>query len=138
VQLPGNTAAETYLDKTAVLHIAREHSCDAIHPGYGFLAESSAFSHACEAAGIVFVGPSGAQIELMGEKRQAQDAFSAVGFPVLGRISIDEPESIGPEFFPIMIKASAGGGGIGMTLVRRPEDLAKAIVRVQSTGARYF
>jgi acetyl-CoA carboxylase biotin carboxylase subunit len=138
VHLPGSTPAETYLDRERVLEAARSTGCQAVHPGYGFLAEHAGFARRCEESGLVFIGPSSHHIELMGEKRQARDAFERMGFPVLPHFAVEDGHLPEAAHYPIILKASAGGGGIGMTLVHEERELERAIKRVRSAGARYF
>ena len=137
VRLPGVLPAETYLDADAVIDAALRTGADAVHPGYGFLSENASFAEACGSAGLVFVGPPAAAIEQMGDKLRAKEMMAAAGVPVLPGTTaaantlaaIDEAlASVG---YPAIVKASAGGGGRGMRIVERPDDLEKAL-----TGAR--
>jgi len=115
-------AKKSYLNVEAILKAAAETGCDSIHPGYGFLAENAGFSDAVTAAGMVFVGPSGDAIRLMGDKVAARSAAAAAGVPVVpgstGRVAgIEEARHILTETgFPVMIKAAAGGGGRGIRI----------------------
>ena len=115
-------AKKSYLNVEAILKAAADTGCDAVHPGYGFLAENAAFSDAVTAAGMVFVGPSGDAIRLMGDKVAARSAAAAAGVPVVpgstGRVAgIEEARHILTETgFPVMIKAAAGGGGRGIRI----------------------
>ncbi|WP_311201188.1 biotin carboxylase N-terminal domain-containing protein, partial [Pseudomonas protegens] len=120
---------QSYLNSEAILDAARRSGADAIHPGYGFLSENPEFAAACAAAGITFIGPSAAAIELMGSKRRSKIAMLEAGVPCIqgyqGEEQDDatlqrEAQRIG---YPLMIKASAGGGGRGMRLVQQHEDL---------------
>ena len=140
-----------YLDIGAVIGAAVGTGADAVHPGYGFLSENPAFAQACEEAGIVFVGPSAETIRLAGNKREARRRLAEYGVPVLPGTGIDlEPapakaggdsdlasqaESIG---YPLMVKASEGGGGIGMNLVSEPKQLERAVRRTRSSSRRAF
>ncbi len=126
-------ARESYLNIPRIIEAARQTGAQAIHPGYGFLAENAAFARACEEAGIVFVGPPVAAIEAMGDKIRAKQTVSAAGVPVVpGRTEagmtdadlIDAADEIG---FPVLIKPSAGGGGKGMRTVVNAADLPGAI-----------
>jgi acetyl-CoA carboxylase biotin carboxylase subunit len=134
---------ESYLRIDRILEVARKAGAEAIHPGYGFLAENAAFARACEEQGVAFIGPRSGSIALMGEKTSARREAVAAGIPVVpGSLEplADEPalareaERIG---FPLMLKAAAGGGGKGMRLVLRPEDLlsAAAQARREAKGA---
>ncbi len=137
VDIGAAPARESYLNVTAVLDAARTTHADAIHPGYGFLSENAAFAEACEAAGIIFVGPPAAAIRAMGLKHEAKAIVSAAGVPVMPGYMGDEqaPARLAKEAehigFPLLVKAVAGGGGKGMRVVRVAAELAEAI-----TGAR--
>ncbi len=129
VCIGGPRAAESYLNIANILAAAAETSADAIHPGYGFLAESAEFARAVEAAGMAFVGPSGDTIERMGDKVSARAAARAAGVPVVpgsvGRIegaeqALGEAAHIG---YPVMIKAAAGGGGRGIRIAANEAEL---------------
>ncbi len=133
VRLPGSTPAETYLNQEAILSAARSAGADAIHPGYGFLAENASFATAVEEAGLVFVGPPASAIGLMGDKLQSKQLMDDVGVPTLPSETVDEndpaawqaaAERIG---YPVLVKASAGGGGKGMRIVAGPAGLSEAI-----------
>jgi 3-methylcrotonyl-CoA carboxylase alpha subunit len=137
--------ADSYLKVEAILAAARQTGADAIHPGYGFLAENAAFAAAVEDAGLVFVGPTAAQIAMMGDKARARDAAAAAGVPVLpasARLApggLEGLEAAGEAVgYPLLVKAVAGGGGIGMRLVARPEDLRAAVESLQSMAQRAF
>lgn len=125
-------ASESYLNEDAILTAALKMECDAIHPGYGFLSENAHFAKKCEKNGITFIGPSGEIIEKMGDKQTARQMMIRCGVPVVpgSQGLIDtledakaEAERIG---YPVLIKASAGGGGKGMRKVFAPEELANA------------
>ena len=120
VRLPGG-----YLDGEAVVAAAVEAGADAVHPGYGFLAENAGFARAVTAAGLVWVGPSPEAIETMGDKLAAKAAAEAAGVPTLP--SSEDPGDPSDVGFPLMVKAAAGGGGKGMRLVSDPADLAEAV-----------
>src|SRR6266849_262152 len=113
-------SAESYLRIDRILDAARRHGAEAIHPGYGFLSENADFAAACEAAGIVFIGPSSESIRRMGSKTAARALAKGAGVPVVpgterGAASLAEAMSIAAECgYPIMLKAVAGGGGMGM------------------------
>ena len=135
VQLEGAGAA-AYLDIEQIVGVARDHGCRAIHPGYGFLAENAEFAQACEAAGIVFVGPSARVLRLFGDKLKARDLAAANGLPVLPASAVidgaDQAEAFYEALQPngtMILKAVAGGGGLGMRVIHRKEDIAVALVR---------
>jgi acetyl-CoA carboxylase biotin carboxylase subunit len=135
---------ESYLHIDRVLEAARGAGADAIHPGYGFLAENAAFARGCEDAGIVFIGPRSETIDLMGEKTSARRVAVDAGVPVvpgtldpvadLAQIE-DEAERLG---FPVMLKAAAGGGGKGIRLVLSRADLKNALARSRSEAESAF
>jgi propionyl-CoA carboxylase alpha chain len=137
VALGGSTAAESYLDIGKVLDAARRSGADAVHPGYGFLAENAEFAAACADAGLVFVGPSPESIAAMGRKDRAKEIARKAGVSVLpdAVVTGDAPEqwraAVAEIGYPLLVKATAGGGGKGMRLVTGPDGLADAI-----TGAR--
>jgi acetyl/propionyl-CoA carboxylase alpha subunit len=131
VRLPGSASAETYLVTDAILAAAAASGADAIHPGYGFLSENPAFARAVTAAGLVWVGPTPQSIEAMALKVEAKRIAAAAGVPLVPGAELDAGsdaqavcDAVG---YPLLIKASAGGGGKGMKVVTRPEDLAEAL-----------
>ncbi|MFP4623513.1 MAG: acetyl-CoA carboxylase biotin carboxylase subunit [Gemmatimonadota bacterium] len=125
-------AAESYLRIDRLVTVAREHGCDAVHPGYGFLAERAPFARAVEDAGLVFIGPPADAIEAMGDKTRARQAMMDAGVPVVpgtAEALADgaEAERVAAEVgYPVMLKAAAGGGGKGMRVVSDPADLVAA------------
>ncbi|WP_425357992.1 biotin carboxylase N-terminal domain-containing protein, partial [Pseudomonas asplenii] len=136
--------SESYLNSQALLDAAHRCGADAIHPGYGFLSENADFARACQQAGIVFIGPDAAAIELMGSKRQSKIAMLAAGVPCIDGYQgaaqdeatlTREAQRIG---YPLMIKASAGGGGRGMRLVHGPEQLAEQLRTARSEALHAF
>ncbi|MCG8474418.1 MAG: ATP-grasp domain-containing protein [Cytophagales bacterium] len=133
VALKGNTPAETYLDGGRILEIAGQMKVQAIHPGYGFLSENEGFAKACREKGFIFIGPSAEAIRLMGDKQTAKRLMREAGVPVVpGYEGEDQSEERFAEEaertgFPVLLKASAGGGGKGMRIVRKPEDLPEAL-----------
>ncbi len=144
VAIGGAPAAESYLSIERLIDAARASGAQAIHPGYGFLAENADFARAVNEAGLVFVGPGADAIELMGRKREAKQRMIAAGVPcVPGYEGADQSDDtlmaegvrIG---FPIMVKASAGGGGRGMRLVEREAELAAAIESARSEAKNAF
>ncbi|MGE3691063.1 MAG: carboxyl transferase domain-containing protein [Novosphingobium sp.] len=142
--LPGSGPA-AYLDIEQVVAAARAHGCDAIHPGYGFLSENGAFARSCSDAGLVFVGPRAELIDLFGDKVQSRALAAKCGVPMPegtpGPASLDDLEALlnaqGADG-AIMIKAVAGGGGRGIRLVERAEDLQPALERCRSEAMRAF
>jgi acetyl/propionyl-CoA carboxylase alpha subunit len=144
VPLGGQTAAESYLRIDAVLEAARRTQADAVHPGYGFLAESAEFADACRAAGLVFIGPSAETITAMGSKIESKRLMVEAGVPVVPSAVIDgisdgEVAAAADELgWPLLVKASAGGGGKGMRLVGRQEDLGAAIEAARREAGASF
>ena len=128
--------ADGYLDGEAIIAAALATGADAIHPGYGFLAENAGFAAAVEAAGLVWVGPTPDVISSMGDKLAAKEAAVAAGVPTLP--SSDDPTADDEVGYPILVKAAAGGGGKGMHLVERPEDLAEAVATAQREATSSF
>ena len=112
---------ESYLEAGALVNGARSSGADAVHPGYGFLAEDPAFARGIEAAGLVWVGPPPGVVAAAGDKLEAKRVAAEAGVPV---VPTGEPDELG---FPLLIKAAAGGGGRGMRAVNRPEDLDGAV-----------
>ncbi len=135
---------DSYLRVDRILEVARRAGADAIHPGYGFLAENAAFARACEQQGIAFVGPRSDTIALMGEKTSARRVAVEAGVPVVpGSLEpITEPEAIRSEArrigFPVMLKAAAGGGGKGLRHVAREDELDAALQRARSEAKSAF
>jgi len=136
--------ATSYLDAPAIIELARRCGADAIHPGYGFLSESPAFAELCEEAGITFIGPKREIAELMADKWAAREKLSSLSIPVLPghlieenvlELKASEVESVG---FPMIVKASGGGGGIGMQEVFEPSQLSRAVRRASSSASRAF
>ncbi len=126
-------ATESYLNIEKIIQVAKKTGCQAIHPGYGFLAESHEFARVCEDQGIVFIGPPSDSIRLMGFKTQARKVMKDSGIPVIpGSLEpvgdIGEAKKIAEEIgYPVMLKASAGGGGKGMRIVRSPEEMEQSL-----------
>jgi acetyl-CoA carboxylase, biotin carboxylase subunit len=135
---------ESYLHIDRILDAAKKTGADAIHPGYGFLAENAGFARACADAGITFIGPSPDSIDAMGTKTASRQRMQAAGVPVVPGLtepvkSFDEIASFARKTgLPIMIKASAGGGGKGLRFVDREQDLRSAFDRVKSEGESFF
>ncbi|HCW89469.1 MAG TPA: 3-methylcrotonyl-CoA carboxylase, partial [Marinobacter sp.] len=136
--------AESYLNVEAILDAARRTGADCVHPGYGFLSENAGFARACKDAGLVFVGPPESAIELMGSKRRSKIAMQEAGVPVVpgfeGDNATDEEliEAAANIGYPLMLKASAGGGGRGMRLVESESELADNIKRARSEARQAF
>ena len=137
-------ARDSYLDQAAILAAAERTGADCIHPGYGFLSENADFANACERAGLTFVGPPTGAIDLMGSKRRAKIAMQAAGVPVVPGFEDDHPDdatliaAAADIGFPIMVKASAGGGGRGMRLVQEASELADNLQRARSEARSAF
>jgi acetyl/propionyl-CoA carboxylase alpha subunit len=142
VALHGQTSAETYLDQGQVLAAARAAGADAVHPGYGFLSENAAFARACVAAGLTWVGPAPEAIERMGIKHTAKGLARAAGVPTLPGALLapgtDLEAAAADVGFPLLVKASAGGGGTGMRRVDDPAELADAVASARAEAARSF
>ncbi len=144
VALGGDTSAESYLVVEKLLSAARETGAGAVHPGYGFLAENAAFARAVEEAGLVWIGPPPAAIELMGSKTRARQAMQAAGVPIIPGTTdpVGSPEEVvalGEEIgYPLLIKAAAGGGGKGMKTVYSAGEAAQAFESAQREGRSYF
>jgi propionyl-CoA carboxylase alpha chain len=135
VRLPGSTPAETYLRGDLVIEAALKSGADAIHPGYGFLSENAAFAQQVIDAGLTWVGPAPDSIERMGSKIESKKLMEAAGVPVLGEFT---PETAAAEDLPVLVKASAGGGGRGMRIVRELDKLAGEIEKAQAEAASAF
>ncbi|MBO7935608.1 5-oxoprolinase/urea amidolyase family protein [Streptomyces antibioticus] len=143
VRLGPAPAKESYLDADLVLKAAKDTGAGAIHPGYGFLSEDAVFARRCADAGIVFVGPTPEQLELFGAKHTARAAAEAAGVPLAPgtgllpslTAALAEAETIG---YPVMLKATGGGGGIGMSACRSAAELTDAWERVQRVAAASF
>ncbi|MEU1178444.1 5-oxoprolinase/urea amidolyase family protein [Streptomyces sp. NPDC005820] len=143
VRLGPAPAKESYLDADLVLKAAKDTGAGAIHPGYGFLSEDAAFARRCADAGIVFVGPTPEQLELFGAKHTARAAAQAAGVPLAPGTGLlpDLPEALARAEavgYPVMLKATGGGGGIGMSACRSPGELTDAWERVQRVAAASF
>jgi 3-methylcrotonyl-CoA carboxylase alpha subunit len=136
-------ARQSYLDIDAIIAAARDSGAEAVHPGYGFLSENAAFAEACVAAGLVFIGPPAAAIRAMGSKAAAKALMEAHGIPVVPGYHGDDqsPERLAEEAvgigFPVLIKASAGGGGRGMRIVTSATEFTRALdgARREAAGA---
>lgn len=137
-------AKKSYLNVEALMKAANDTGCDSVHPGYGFLAENAAFSDAVTAAGLVFVGPSGDAIRLMGDKVSARSAAAAADVPVVpgseGRVEgIEAARAVLAETgFPVMIKAAAGGGGRGIRIVNSLAEFEQAFPQAEAEALAAF
>jgi acetyl-CoA carboxylase, biotin carboxylase subunit len=142
--LGASPSSESYLRIDKILEAAKRHGADAIHPGYGFLSENTAFAEACAAAGVVFIGPPAEAIRKMGSKTEARKVAIAAGAPVVPGTQqalreIDEARREADRLgYPVLLKAAAGGGGKGMRRVDRPEDLESALRDARSEALRAF
>ena len=137
-------AAESYLDQQRLLETAARAGAEAVHPGYGFLAENPRFARACEAAGLVWIGPPAEAIEVMGSKTAAREAMKAAGVPIVPGTtapvdSVEDVLRLGAEIgWPIAIKAAAGGGGKGLRVVAGPDEAERAFESARREGEAYF
>jgi len=142
--LGGGRPAESYLDAALIVEAARRAGAEAIHPGYGFLAENANFARLAEAAGFAWIGPSPDAIEAMGSKIAARERMRAAGVPIVPGTtepleSARQLVRLGGELgWPLAIKASAGGGGKGLKVVRGPEDAERAFESARREGEAYF
>ncbi|WP_027414480.1 acetyl-CoA carboxylase biotin carboxylase subunit [Aneurinibacillus terranovensis] len=136
--------SQSYLNIDAIIKAAKEHKADAIHPGYGLLSENAGFARRCQEEGIIFIGPDAAVMEEMGDKIRARKKMTDAGVPVVpgynGNIpTVEDACKIAGEIgYPVMLKASAGGGGIGMQICYTDEDIAKAFLSAKSRAKAYF
>ncbi|MGF1616728.1 MAG: acetyl/propionyl/methylcrotonyl-CoA carboxylase subunit alpha [Acidimicrobiia bacterium] len=144
VRLPGHTPAETYLDQKAIVEAAISSEADAVHPGYGFLSENAAFARAVIAAGLTWIGPSPDAIAAMGSKVEAKRLMASAGVPGLPGAELSDlsneeaaaaAEGVG---YPVMIKASAGGGGKGMRIVDSADGLIEAVEAARREASSSF
>ena len=142
-RLPGYRAQDTYLNATRLIEAAKQSHCDALHPGYGFLAENADFARAVENAGIRFIGPAAHWIETLGDKTRARQAMAEAGFPVHAGSGVlndldAAKEAVRQTGFPAVLKPAAGGGGIGMLRVASEADLSAAFATARTQAARAF
>jgi acetyl-CoA/propionyl-CoA carboxylase, biotin carboxylase, biotin carboxyl carrier protein len=137
-------AAESYLRIDVLVETALRAGAEAVHPGYGFLAENAGFARAVQEAGLVWIGPPPEAIELMGEKTRARTAMRAAGVPIIPGTtdpvdSVGELLALGDSIgYPLLIKAAAGGGGKGMEVVNTPADAERAFATARRQGQSYF
>jgi acetyl-CoA carboxylase biotin carboxylase subunit len=136
------SASESYLNLSSVVAAAETTGCDAVHPGYGFLAENPEFVKACEENDLVFVGPDADVMARMGDKVEAKRELAASGLPLVpgtGAVGADESRAAAAEIgFPVLLKPSAGGGGKGMRLVERPDDMDDAFAGASAEALAAF
>jgi propionyl-CoA carboxylase alpha chain len=135
VRLPGSSAADTYLRGDLLLDAALRAAADAVHPGYGFLSENAGFARAVADAGLTWIGPSPEAIEAMGSKIQSKRLAAAAGVPVLAGL---DPAALTEDDLPVLVKASAGGGGRGMRIVRELAGLGAQIDAARAEAAASF
>ncbi|MGW5706823.1 acetyl/propionyl/methylcrotonyl-CoA carboxylase subunit alpha [Amycolatopsis japonica] len=135
VRLPGNAPADTYLRAELLIKAAVETGADAIHPGYGFLSENAAFARAVVDAGLTWVGPPPEAIESMGSKVESKRMMAEAGVPILSEL---DPAEVTEADLPLLVKASAGGGGRGMRVVRTLGELAEAVEGASAEAASAF
>ncbi len=134
VHLPGNAPGETYLRGDLIIEAARAAGADAIHPGYGFLSENADFARQVEDAGLTWIGPTPESIEAMGSKIRAKQLMAEAGVPIL-EVDLD---GISPDEFPLLVKASAGGGGRGMRVVESLDQLDGELAKARSEAQSAF
>src|SRR5215210_6647705 len=138
-------AAESYLNIPKILEVARESGAEAIHPGYGFLAENAPFARACEDAGIVFVGPPASAIEAMGSKTRARELMAGAGVPIVPGTTepvatVDDAREViaGSIGYPVAVKAAGGGGGKGFRVALEESELQAAFEGAAREGEKFF
>ena len=144
VRIGPAAVAESYLDPTRILAAAEASGAHAVHPGYGFLSENADFAAAVTDAGLVWVGPPASAISAMGDKAAAKERMRTAGVPVVPGFDGDDPtdaeliEAAQAVGYPLLVKATAGGGGRGMRIVRRPDDLADALQSARAEAGAAF
>lgn len=139
----GKEPVAAYLDIDGIIEAAIRAGCDAIHPGYGFLSESDAFARACEAADITFIGPRTDHLDMFGNKVKARQTAVAAGIPVVpgttGAVDFEAAKVFAHDIgYPVMLKATSGGGGRGMRVVQKEAELADAYARAASEARKAF
>lgn len=140
----GSQVQKSYLNIDAIMKISIDAKVDAIHPGYGFLSENSNFASTCEKNGIIFIGPQAEIIEKMGDKLEARKLMKQAGVPIVpgsesSLNNIKEAYQVAEKIgYPVMLKASAGGGGIGMSIIHTAEELEKSFSASQKRAEMYF
>ncbi len=139
---PGSGLASTYLDPAALVAAAEQAGADSLHPGYGFLSESPDLAQACRDAGVVWVGPPPEAMRVMGHKARAKQVVAGAGVPVLPGAVVDLRSDLAaaaePVGFPLLVKASAGGGGRGMRVVAHADELAEAVAAARREASAAF
>ncbi|MBT9131818.1 ATP-grasp domain-containing protein [candidate division NPL-UPA2 bacterium Unc8] len=143
VSLGGKTPLESYLNIEKIIKVAVDKKCEAIHPGYGFLSENSDFIRACENENIIFIGPKASSVAVMGDKQRARETAKKLGVPIISGSGIlknlKEAEEVCKELsFPVILKASAGGGGIGMKKVETEGELRQAYEQTSNRARAAF
>lgn len=144
VCIGGPATKDSYLNEKSIIAACEITGADAVHPGFGFLSENAAFARNCRKCGITFIGPSPESIEMLGDKAAAKTAMKNAGVPVIpgsdGAVkSMEDAKKLAEEIgFPLMVKASAGGGGRGIRLVERMEDLVPSIEEAKQEAQNYF
>lgn len=144
VCIGGPATKDSYLNEQAIIAACEITGADAVHPGFGFLSENASFARNCGKCGITFIGPSPESIEMLGDKAAAKAAMKKAGVPVIpgsdGEIkSIDDAHAVAEEIgYPVMVKASAGGGGRGIRLVESPDDLEAQITAAKQEALNFF
>ncbi|MBL4864946.1 MAG: ATP-grasp domain-containing protein [Pseudomonadales bacterium] len=143
IEIIGDSPSAAYLDATQIIEICQSLGVDAVHPGYGFLSENARFATALAAEGITFIGPSAESIDLMGDKINSRDFVAERGFPVPPSVTMeaDAPgflDAVKAMTFPLVVKASAGGGGKGMSIVNSLDELEATLRVAGSEAEKYF
>lgn len=144
VHIGESQAKKSYLDIEKVIQVARDTKVNAIHPGYGFLSENPSFVNRCEEEGIVFIGPSAEVMKVMGSKLESRIQMHAAGIPVVpgseqGLETVEEALEVAENLgYPLMLKASAGGGGIGMKLVQNSDELKTVFNATKQQAISFF
>ena len=137
-------STESYLNIDKIIQVAKESKADAIHPGYGFLSENTEFANRIREAGLIFIGPSAEAITAMGDKMTAREMMKKAGVPIVPGTdqlpeSEDEIKALARKIgYPVMLKASAGGGGKGMRLVKTEKELLPSLLRARSEARNAF
>ena len=135
---------DSYLNMNAIIQAAVNTGAEAIHPGFGFLSENAEFARLCEKSGIVFIGPSYKSIEMLGDKAAAKETMAAAGVPVIpgskGAVSsLEEARKVAEKAgYPVLVKASAGGGGRGIRRVDSPKELESQMIAAQQEAKNFF